>query len=605
MKLLNDLKIRTKLKLVIMLSSAFSIILVFAGFYIYEKITYRQLLIDDITTTGDIIAENINAALAFQNSTDAKRVLNSLSSQPHIIAAAVYDANDELFVKYTKENMNVVFPVKPDVKSYTFEDDALIAYKPIFLNQKIGTIYLKMDLIGQEERFQSYIQIAALVLISSLLITYLLALFLEKNLSAPVINLTNTVQKVSEKQDYSLRATKMTNDEIGFLADSFNNMLSEMQENYSNLKQTNEALQQAEKRYRTTLDNMMEGCQIINFNYKLIYINDAAVKQIHKSRQELVGRTIMEIYPGIEKTEFFIHLKKCLEERSAHYLENDFTYSDGSSGWFQYALEPVPEGVFILSTDITKERKLNEELIKHKEHLEDIVAERTAELKAANKELESFSYSVSHDLRAPLRHINGFTDILLKRIKNNLDEKDLRYFEHITDSTKKMGILIDELLVFSRMGRTEMKREKIDLNKLISDTISNLNQDTDGRNIKWEIEKLPEVKADPTMLQLVYQNLIGNALKYTRYRDVVEISIGSKKDDKDYIFFVSDNGVGFNMKYKDKLFGVFQRLHHSDEFEGTGIGLANVHRIITRHGGKTWAESEIDKGATFFFSLPR
>lgn len=462
-----------------------------------------------------------------------------------------------------------------------------------------------MDLIGQEERFQSYIQIAALVLISSLLITYLLALFLEKNLSAPVINLTNTVQKVSEKQDYSLRATKMTNDEIGFLADSFNNMLSEMQENYSNLKQTNEALQQAEKRYRTTLDNMMEGCQIINFNYKLIYINDAAVKQIHKSRQELVGRTIMEIYPGIEKTEFFIHLKKCLEERSAHYLENDFTYSDGSSGWFQYALEPVPEGVFILSTDITKERKLNEELIKHKQHLEDIVAERTAELKAANKELESFSYSVSHDLRAPLRHINGFTDILLKRIKNNLDEKDLRYFEHITDSTKKMGILIDELLVFSRMGRTEMKREKIDLNKLISDTISNLNQDTDGRNIKWEIEKLPEVKADPTMLQLVYQNLIGNALKYTRYRDVVEISIGSKKDDKDYIFFVSDNGVGFNMKYKDKLFGVFQRLHHSDEFEGTGIGLANVHRIITRHGGKTWAESEIDKGATFFFSLPR
>lgn len=588
-----------------MLSSAFSIILVFAGFYIYEKITYRQMLVDDITTTGDIIAENINAALAFQNSNDAMRVLNSLSSQPHIIAAAVYDINGELFVKYTKENMNVIFPEKAAPESYMFENDALIAYNPILLDQKIGTIYLKMDLIGQEERFNSYIQIAALVLISSLLITYLLALFLEKNLSAPVINLTNTIQNVSEKQDYSLRARKMTNDEIGFLADSFNNMLSEMQENYYNLKQTNTALQQAEKRYRTTLDNMMEGCQIINFNYRFTYINDAALKQIHRSRSDLIGHTIMEIYPGIEKSEFFIQLKKCMDERSTHYIENDFAFLDGSSGWFQYALEPVPEGVFILSTDITKEKKLNSELIKHKEHLEDIVAERTAELEAANKELESFSYSVSHDLRAPLRHINGFTDILLKRIRNNLNEKDLHFFEHITDSTQKMGILIDELLVFSRMGRTEMKRQKIDLNKLISDTIANLNHDIEGRNIEWKIEKLPEVKADPTMLQLVYQNLIGNALKYTRDRDIVEISIGSKKSENEYIFFIKDNGVGFDMKYKDKLFGVFQRLHHANEFEGTGIGLANVHRIITRHGGKTWADAEINKGATFFFSLPK
>lgn len=226
-------------------------------------------------------------------------------------------------------------------------------------------------------------------------------------------------------------------------------------------------------------------------------------------------------------------------------------------------------------------------------------------LQEANKELEAFAYSVSHDLRAPLRHIDGFADLLYKHATAALDEKGKRYLKTISDSTKVMGVLIDELLGFSRMGRVEMRRAKTNLKQLVQQEIASLSQDIQGRTIDWKVNPLPEVEADPSMLKLVLQNLISNAVKYTRTRERGEIEIGCSANDNQHIFYVRDNGVGFNMNYADKLFGVFQRLHGSEEFEGTGIGLANVRRIIQRHGGRTWAEGKVNEGATFFFTLER
>lgn len=237
--------------------------------------------------------------------------------------------------------------------------------------------------------------------------------------------------------------------------------------------------------------------------------------------------------------------------------------------------------------------------------LERCVRERTAELESANKELEAFSYSVSHDLRTPLRHIEGFADILVKSAGAALSEKDKRYLNLIIDSAAQMNRLIEDLLDFSRTNRTEMRRTEVDLQELLEKTIRELQPETEGRNILWEKGPLSPVQADPSLLQQVFSNLLVNAIKYTRPRNPAKIEIGCRIEPEETVIFVRDNGVGFDMQYADKLFGVFQRLHRKEEFEGTGIGLANVRRIIARHGGRTWAEGKVDGGATFYFTLPR
>ena len=226
------------------------------------------------------------------------------------------------------------------------------------------------------------------------------------------------------------------------------------------------------------------------------------------------------------------------------------------------------------------------------------------QLRAANSELEAFSYSVSHDLRAPLRHIDGFADLLGNHASKSLDDKGRRYLRTISDSAKRMGALIDDLLVFSRIGRAEMRRTRVDLNVLTEEVIQELRVETSGRNVNWKRHKLPMVEGDPALLRQVLVNLFANAVKYTRPRDPAVIEIGYVKSGEEDTFFVRDNGVGFDMAYVGKLFGVFQRLHRAEEFEGTGIGLANVQRIISRHGGRAWAEGKCGEGATFYFTLP-
>jgi hypothetical protein len=236
--------------------------------------------------------------------------------------------------------------------------------------------------------------------------------------------------------------------------------------------------------------------------------------------------------------------------------------------------------------------------------LERQVRERTAQLEDANKELESFSYSVSHDLRAPLRHIDSFSNLLVQS-ETNLSKQGKHYLTVISGAAKRMAQLIDDLLNLSRNSRAEMRRTRVNLQRMVAELIQGLRPETNGRNIVWKHADLPEVQADPALLQQVLTNLLLNAVKYTRPRNPAQIEIGFRNDAPNEVtIFVRDNGAGFDMKYADKLFGVFQRLHREDEFEGTGVGLANVRRIIARHGGRTWAEGKVDQGATFYFTLP-
>jgi K+-sensing histidine kinase KdpD len=238
-------------------------------------------------------------------------------------------------------------------------------------------------------------------------------------------------------------------------------------------------------------------------------------------------------------------------------------------------------------------RKLNNEL-----------AKRARDLETSNNELESFAYSVSHDLRAPLRHVVGYSELLQRQASSLLDEKSRRFMQTILESSKRMGNLIDDLLAFSRLGRTETKKTLVSLDQLVKEVVAEIGQDTTGRDIVWNIHPLPVCYGDRSMLRLVIVNLLSNAVKFTRMRAQAEIEIGSVDGENEVEVFVRDNGAGFDMQYADKLFGVFQRLHLPEEFEGTGIGLATVRRIIHRHGGEVRAEGGVDQGATLYFSVP-
>jgi len=238
-------------------------------------------------------------------------------------------------------------------------------------------------------------------------------------------------------------------------------------------------------------------------------------------------------------------------------------------------------------------QKLNQELML-----------RAAELVTANKELESFAYSVSHDLRAPLRHLVGYSELLQKHASSSLDDKSQRYVQTILDSAKRMGNLIDDLLAFSRIGRAETRTTAVDLQQLAADVVSEVGAQAKGQDISWKIGALPVCYGDRPLLRLVLLNLLSNAVKFSSTRSPAKVEIGSSDGADKTEVFVRDNGVGFDMQYVDKLFGVFQRLHRADEFEGTGIGLATVQRIVHRHGGTVRAEGAVDQGATFYFSLP-
>jgi len=353
---------------------------------------------------------------------------------------------------------------------------------------------------------------------------------------------------------------------------------------------------------RSLIEASLDPLVTIAPNGKITDVNNAAEKVTGLSREQLIGTDFSDYFTDPEKAR--AGYEQVFREGLVQY-ELEIRHGDGHvtpvlyNAWVYRDEAGEVVGVFAAARDLSERKRAEEEIRKLNEDLQ----RRAAELQASNRELEAFTYSVSHDLRSPLRHIDGFSKLLLEEYSADLPEDARRHLSRIREGTRRMGMMVDDLLNLTRVGRKELSMQLTGLSSLLEEAIRDLKPEMAGREIEWRIGELPFVECDPALVKQVFANLLSNALKFTRLRERAVIEVGETTQDGRAVIFVRDNGVGFSMKYVDKLFRVFQRLHRSEDFEGTGIGLATVQRIVHKHGGRVWAEGELNKGATFYFTL--
>jgi len=594
----ETLSIKRKIMTVTMLTYVAVLVMAVAAFMFYDLSTYRESMRRNLGTLAHVTAENCTAALAFGNDKDALETLASLRLEPQIVAAALYDSNGKLFVQYPTNLSASSFPTSPPADGYRFRSGHLFLYQAVMRdNNQLGTLYLESDLRYFYERVKIYPAIAALIMVGALIVALLLANRLQKRISDPVIALANTARQVSERHDYSVRAPKLPADELGVLTDAFNEMLTRIEQHAITSAFLSAIVESS--------DDAIIGKDLTG---KVVSWNAGAERIFGYTTDEMVGSSIERLVAPDRPDEEARILENAKRGETRIY-ETVRIRKDRRPVDLSLAVSPIRDahgtivGVSSIARDITERKRAEEQILRLNSELEHRVQIRTAELTAANQELEAFTYSVAHDLRAPLRHIDAFTRILQEDFAGSFPPEAAQLLETIRHGSENMSRLVNDLLNLAHVGRQEMKRERAPLNLLVEEVMVEMKRESAGRDIEWRVAPLPTVEGDPGLLKQVFANLLSNSVKYTRPRKKAIIEIGTRAMNDETVIFVRDNGVGFNMKYADKLFGVFQRLHRAEEFEGTGVGLAIVERVIKRHGGHIWAESELDKGSTFYFTL--
>jgi len=620
MILFPNLPIRYKLRVAFLGTILVALLLACSAFVIYDMITFRRSLVNNLTVLADALGNNSTAALRFAGETegaktDAEETLQALAFKPSVVSSCLYTADGKLFAGYTKDQTLAGFPVAPGADGARFEGKYLTLVRPVVLSGKrIGSIYLKSTQEELIQHFRSYAVISGLVFLGVSLLAFGLSTALRHLILRPILNLADATQRITDHKDYSVRVQEITRDEMGMLAHAFNEMLESIQERESALHAVNEALSESEERLNFALEKShtggwefdLEGRSMRRtLEHDRIFGYDSLLPQW--TYEMFLEHVLPEDRPEVDRG-----FREAIKTKKEWGFECRIRRSDGEVRWIWGVCEyqrdegGLKESMAGIVQDITTRKQAEEEILELNASLEERVRERTSQLAAANKELEAFSYSVSHDLRAPLRAVDGFSRMVVEDYSERLDDEGRRMLGVIRSETQRMGRLIDDLLAFSRLGRQEMELLAIDMRGMAQAVFDELAaQEPPERKLKLDLRPLPAVHGTQMMIRQVWVNLIGNAIKFTKGRDVGEIEIGTQTgEDEVPVFYIKDNGAGFDMRFADKLFGVFQRLHSAEEFPGTGVGLALVQRIVQRHGGRVWAEAEVDHGATFYFTIP-
>lgn len=619
--------IQTKMMRVVLIVTILSLLAAGVALLFNDWKQYRVSASGELNTLADVVSRASAPALSFNDKKVAGENLAMLIAAPSIKAAAIYTARGELFASYDKPDGDAhVIPRLPGQEGLNSEGNTLKLFKRIVDSDEIlGTLYMESSSNVTHQLMVS-LGILVAMMLASLLGTILLSRNLQQSVIGPVLAVASVARTVVEKRDFSLRAEKTSNDETGVLVDAFNNMLDELNDRARALEAANRALEHEiedrEKTRRALQISERRNRVLVSASTAVTWVADGhgAWRTEHPQWEAYTGQALLA-YSGLGwRNAFHPNDREAIDNAWATAIADlqpfeleSRLWHEASKGYRFVMLRGVPnlddsgEATEWLGSisDIHDRRMAEEEAHTLARELEQRVATRTAQLEEANHELESFSYSVSHDLRAPVRAVLGFSKILAQDATSSLSDEGNRLLNIVQSEAARMGALIDDLLTFSRLGRKAIQPIQLDMQDLASSIFLSLVAQYQSTPPEFRLGTLPQSQGDRSLITQVWSNLLSNAIKFSAKKAHPIVEVGAIAEEHEYVYFVRDNGAGFDPRYKAKLFGVFQRLHDATDFSGTGVGLALVHRIVSRHGGRVWADGAPEQGATFYFTLPK
>ena len=592
----RDTPIRRKLMVIFMLISGVVVLLTCGAFVANELLTFKDTAFQSLMTLGGVIASNSTAALAFDNEADATEVLSALKARPQIVAAALYDRNGKLFATYPVSASAKSFRASPDRDGFRDEHSYLIGYLPVVQgdNTRLGTLYLASNKQAIHDRLSRYAWLTAAVMIVSLIVAYLLSATLQGHISRPVLAMAETAKAISQRGDYAVRATKEGRDEVGELTDAFNLMLEQIELQDRTIRDSHERLNLALRASGVGTWNLDLGENRISvdefanplFGYPAGPYDagfDMFLQMIHRDDRPRVEEELRAAPAAIGGY-----------ESSFRVLWPDGSMHDLSArGKAVPGTDQVRTRMTGVIWDVTERKRAEERL-----------ARLLTELERSNKELELFAYVASHDLQEPLRMISSYTQLLERRYSARLDDDAREFIGYAVDGATRMQRLINDLLEFSRVSTRGKPLEKTDVAEILGNVRANLSVAIEESGALVTNDFMPVVTADAGQLGQLLQNLVGNGIKF-RNGTRPHVHVRAVETPHDWEISVRDDGIGIEKQYFDRIFVIFQRLHTKGDYPGTGIGLALCKRIVERHGGRIWVESEPNEGSTFSFTIPK
>jgi PAS domain S-box-containing protein len=580
----------------LLLTSGTVLLLTCAAFTAYEYLTFRRTTLQQLSTIGEIIATNSTAALAFQNPDDAEEILSALAAEPHIVAAALYADSGILFSSYPPSLPSAGLPARPGADGLRFETAAAIGFLPVIQDghRRLGTLYLKSDLGALDERLRRYLLIALLVIVISLLVAVALSSVLQRQISHPILALTDAAQVVSVHGDYSVRVARRSEDELGRLTDAFNGMLVR-------IEQQNRALQESEADFRNVAETMPQIVWTADANGRLDYHN----RRWHDyagSDTGLSGKNILHPEDYLRCLELWRASVRTGEKYEIEYRLR--RVADGAYRWHIGRASPLrnAEGQITrwigTCTDI-------EDL----KYAEARLLQTLVDLRDRNRDLQDFAFVASHDLQEPLRKIQIFSDRLLTEAAASMPPQQLSLLERSNKAAARLQKLIQDLLAYTNVHSVQQSMVRTDLGEIVADVIDDLETSIEACQARIVVGTLPTLHCDATQIRRVFQNIIANALKFRHAQRPLLIDISARaipvvSGVPGWEIRIADNGIGMEPEYTESIFTLFKRLHPRDSYEGTGIGLSIVRRIVERHRGTIHAIGVPGAGSTFIIVLP-
>lgn len=584
--------LRGRIRTVILLTSITVLLVNAIAFLIYEVVSLRAQMVRNLSTLAAVIADNCAAPLAFNVPATAQEILAALKAEPDIVSAVLYASDQSVFAQFP-DSLPPSQMTPPDAAGYRFESGALLLFQPVLQEGKsIGLLSMHASLRSIFDRAWNYGIIATVILAAAILLAFVLSDILQRRISNPIFALTTGANRISTRGDYSIRVPKLTNDELGAFTDSFNAMVAQIQSDQDRLRE------------QANLLNLSHDAIIVRDTRGLItFWSRGAVEMYGFSESEALGKAARDLLHTVFPAEG--------QDPNDHVLQTGrwdgelrHTRKDGSKMFVASRWSLVrnsdgsPKAVLQSNTDITQK-------IQFQEELERLVQERTVKLRETVGELEAFSYSVSHDMRSPLRAMHGYARVLLADYKGRLDEVAIKYLERIMRAAIRLDVLVQDILAYSKVAKSEFTLQPIDLEQLLTDLLATRPELQPPSATVTFISPLHKVFAHEAYLTQCFTNLLGNAVKFVPPGVHPQVAIRGEMHDNHILVWIEDNGIGIDPSHQDRIFEIFGRVHPDKAYSGTGIGLAIVKKAVQRMNGEVGVISEVGKGSRFWLKLRR